>query len=115
MTFKIGRNRNTNDTATVSTVALNATTATTIAAANTDRIFLHISVEGTATPDVCVYVRLYAAATDNTKAGVMLGVNTSGNNNVFAVSWEMPTDNIYTGELSAILDSGTANVFITEY
>lgn len=103
MTKKIGRNINTNDTATLSSaISLNATTSTIVISANARRIGLTISNESSKQ----IWLKFQTAATDDDKKGIVL----------FARSiYEMIPDNIYTGEISAIAESGTPEIFITEY
>jgi hypothetical protein len=108
MTLLIGRNRNTNDSSSMSDgIPLDATTTATVAAANPNRIALHVhngdSVKG-------CWVKLQAANVDDDKKGVFLDVKGS-----FGSSWDMTLDNIYTGEVSAIADSGSAMLYVTEY
>lgn len=103
MVKTIGRNTNRNDTAVLSSaIALNATTSTTIASADSSRIFASVSNEGPQT----VWIKLQAASVDNDKKGIRLPREGT---------WEMPMDNIYTGEISAIADTGTPNIFVTDY
>lgn len=108
MANKIGRVRNFNDIATISSaISSNATTSTTLSIAKYNRIFWAISIP-VAVPGliVQVWLKLQSAATDNDKKGIALE---SGD------YWEMPMDSVYTGEISAITTSGTEDVFITEY
>jgi len=103
MALTIGRNTNTNDTATLSSaVALNATTSTTVAVSLSERIVFTFSNPG----NKDVWLKLQAASVDNDMKGIFIPRNGY---------WEMPTDNIYTGEISAIAVSGTPSVHITEY
>jgi len=104
MAKKIGRNINTNDTGTISSaITLNATTSTTIQAANSSRIFFRI--DNSSTKDV--WLKLQAASVDNDKKGIFL--------KRLGDFWEMPPDNIYTGEISAIAVNDVPEVFATEY
>ena len=99
----IGRNTNTNDTATISpAIGLNSTTSTKIADANSDRIFLSVSNPG----NQGVFVKLQAATVDNVAKGVYVAARSV---------WHMPADNIYTGEVSAIALVDEPDVFVTEY
>ena len=103
MTRKIGRNRNSNEAATLSdAIALNATTSTTIQAANAKRIGLKISNPS----NKDVWVKYQAASVDNDMKGEWLPKNSVH---------KMDTDNVYTGEISAISASGTPDVYVTEY
>lgn len=109
MTNKIGRTRNFNDTAIVSSaISLNDTTSTTLSVAKSNRIFWAISIPHALGPGLSVeiWLKLQSASTDNDKKGINLS---SGD------YWEMPMDNTYTGEISAITTSGTEDVFITKY
>lgn len=108
MSQNTGRARNFNDTATVAAgIAVNAVTSTLIAAANPDRLFLHVSGNSN---NRNMFIKLQAAAIDDIQKGIYLSMTKDGSNR-----WEMPGDNIYTGEVSAITDGGLANVYVTEY
>lgn len=113
MTVMIGRNVNRNDEATVTTYTL-STTATTISAANGQRIYFSVCLAEGSTDDN-VAIRLYPAATDNTFKGEILVRRTAQNDALYRPSWTMMSDNIYTGEISAVCESGTVNVYVTEY
>ena len=103
MAKEIGRNTNTTDESTLSdAIACNATTSTTIQAANEDRIFFAASNPGNKDG----WIKLQAASVDNDKKGIFLPRNGY---------WEMPTDNFYTGEISFIAVSGTPDINTTEY
>ncbi len=115
MTDKRGRSTNTNDTASVTTVSINSVSATTVIAANTERMFLNIAIADVNEPDVAIFIRLFAASVNNNKLGMPLGKFTLGNNNIYKIEWEMPPDNIYTGEVSAITTLGTTVLNVTEY
>lgn len=104
----IGRNVNTNGTATVNAgVALNATTSTTILAANPNRIAIQINNNSSTQ---AAWIKLQTAATDNVKKGIFLHKKGDPHG-----EWNMVPDNVYTGEISAIADSGTPTVYVTEY
>lgn len=103
----IGRNVNCKDTATITSVTLNATTSTTILAANDKRIAFHVNNDDSS---VTVWIKLQAASVDNDKKGIFLNKKALVNS-----QWEMTPDNIYVGEISAIADTGTPTVYITEY
>ena len=108
MTTQIGRNRNTNDTATVTTgFTLNSTTSTVISAANINRLMFHVNSDFS---DKACWIRLYASSDDNLKRGVFLHEKEKG-----VTHWDMPIDNIYTGEISAIAEEGAPIVYVTEY
>ena len=114
MTKKIGRNENTNDTATVTSYNLNSITATTIALPNDKRIHFSVCLDYGIT-DEDVAIRLYPAATDILARGEILTRRTASNDSLFRPSWTMLADNIYTGEISAITASGLMVVHVTEY
>jgi hypothetical protein len=110
----IGRNTNTHDVATVTSVTVNSVTATTLAVANEKRIFFHVSLEPGVTNEDA-FIRLYPAGTDDLSKGMVLSRDTFGNSNLFKPAWEMTPDNVYTGEISAISLNGTFNLLVTEY
>lgn len=114
MTIKIGRNRNTNTVAAVTTVSVNDTTATTLVAANGNRIGLIINLNGGSAEEE-VFIRYFAAAVNNDKQGIIIKRKIIGATSINDSTWEMLGDNVYTGEVSAISESGTFNVHITEY
>lgn len=104
----IGRNRNTNDTATLSSaITLNATTSVLVAAANTSRTFIRIDGNSS---NQGIWIKLQAASVDNDKKGIFIQANTIG-----ISFWEMPSDNIYTGEICAVADANGPEVYVTEY
>tara|TARA_R110002096_G_C14430876_1_gene709889 strand:+ start:157 stop:501 length:345 start_codon:yes stop_codon:yes gene_type:complete len=109
-----GRNTNSNSEATVTTYEVNPGTATTVAAANPDRMYLSVALD-VGTTARHAYVRLYPAGTDNIKKGDPLAVETDGNDNIFTLVWRMTPDNVYTGEVSVITTVGTFDVHVTEY
>ena len=101
---KIGRNRNTNDTAEISDgIPINQNTSTVIAPANPERSFIHINNDGENKES---WIKLQAASIDNDMKGIFLKGRSD---------WQMPMDNIYTGEISAIGAVGTSTLYITEY
>ena len=115
MSKSTGRNINTNDVATVTSVTVGTAVAATLATPNPERI--HISFCLAFDPnnaDVDVAVRAYPAAVDNLE---MLTRHTAGNANLFRPQWETPTDNPYTGEFSAISapGSGDVDIIVTEW
>lgn len=115
MALKITRNRNTNDTATISSpITLNQTTTVKIADANEDRIFFNVSVDCGVVTD-CVFIKLQAASTDDDKKGIILATTAAASQNAFKLDWQMTPDNIYTGEISAITKNGAVVVVPTEY
>jgi hypothetical protein len=101
MTLFRERTTNSNDSATLTSVALNTTTSTKIvdACSNGCKIFVAVSNNSEAN----VWLKLQAASVDNDKKGIFLP---SG------CYWESVPDNIYVGEISAIADdvSGTINI-----
>jgi len=101
--LKLGRTRNVNNKAIISSgIALNSTTSITVQAENKRRIFFAIS-----SPDnKDIWLKFQPAATDDDEKGIFIPRGGY---------WEMPTDNIYTGEISAIAVSGTPTVYPTEY
>ena len=113
MAKKIGSNRNVTDETTTATVTINSVTATTILAANADRMYARISLDSGSTNTEC-FVREYAAATDNNKAGEILVRITSGNDNLYKPMYSTMADNVYTGEISAIAVAGTFDLHIIE-
>ena len=114
MTESIGRNKNTNTVATVTTVTINSSTATVLCAENLRRNVFIVNLD----PDISnidAFIRLYPASDDNTARGILLTRRVFGNDNLYYPCWHMPVDNIYTGEISAISDAGTFDLHITEY
>lgn len=113
MTKKVGNNRNFQDTSVTTTVTVNSLTATVLAPANPDRLWVRISLDsGTLNQEV--FVREYPAATDNNKAGELLIREISSNHSLFKPCYYTFADNVYTGEISGIADAGTFNVHVTE-
>ena len=110
----IGRNVNTHDEAVTTIISLNSTTAVTLKVANSSRIQFSVAL-APGSFDVDVYIRYYAATTDNIKKGYVLTRRLLGNDNLFYPVHCTTPDNIYTGEISAIVESGTTDVFVTEY
>ena len=102
MTTKNQGLRNTNDEATVSSVTTSSSTAKVGCAANADR--LHFSLHNSDGTDA-VWVRLYPAATDNSKRGIHCVQPNE--------SWVL-TGN-YTGEISVISLANTPIVYCTEF
>ncbi len=105
MGLKIGQNRNTNDTATVSAEVTMAdgAVAETLSAASDSRIFFAVTIT-----EKDAFIRLYPASTDNVIKGIKVKKDET---------WEMPTDNIYTGEISIIAKKITEepHYFVTTY
>lgn len=114
MTLKQGANLNTDSAATVTTVEINDTTATTLVVARPLRTFLAISLDSGTTNEE-VFIRLYAASTDNNKAGIILTRSLSGNDTLYEPHFIMDGIVQYTGEISAISASGTFDIHITEF
>lgn len=113
MTAQVGRNRNTNDTTTVTTYTINSATATTISAANEKRTHFRVDLSP-GTNDRNVAVREYPASTDNVFHGNVLTRRTGSNDALFNSFFEMPEASIYTGEVSAITDGGTTDIYVSE-
>lgn len=113
MTKKIAGNINTNDTTTTSTITINSTTATTILAANPERIWARVSLDFGLTSVECM-IREYPAATDNIKQGEILVRNTTANDSLFKPVYHTFANNVYTGEISAIANTGTFDLKVTE-
>lgn len=114
MTLKQGGNLNTDSVATTTTVEINDATATTLVVARGTRIYLAISMNG-GTAEEEVFIRFYAASTDNIKKGIILKRKIIGATSVNDTLFVMETNAIYTGEVSAISESGTFDVHITEF
>ena len=114
MTLKQGGNLNTDSAAITTTVEINDTTATTLVVAKDMRTFLAVSLDS-GTSDIEVFVRFYAASTDNDKAGILLTRRLSGNDALFQSQLVMNTNTQYTGEISALSVSGTFDIHITEF
>lgn len=110
----IGRNINSNDTASVTAVQINSVTATTISIANSERISFTVNLDE-AHVDADVAIRYYPATQDNDFTGTVLTRYTLGNSNLFNPIHKMCVDNVYTGEISAISSNGTHTLYITEY
>jgi len=102
MTRKIGRTRNFNDEATITSVTLNSSTSTTISIVNISRIYFFVQNDSR----VDLYIKLQEASVDDDKKGIKLSAGDA---------WEMLADNIYKGEISAIADIAPADVIVTEY
>ena len=114
MTHLIGRNQNKNDTAVVTTVEVNDTTAAVVVAANPARIHITINLDG-GTAEEEVFVRFYPAADDNLKRGMVIKRKIIGATSINDPRVTMDGDNVYTGEISAISESGTFDLHITEF
>lgn len=112
MTSKTGKNRNTNDTAAVTTVEINSATSTTLVVANALRQFLTITADE-GIQSIQFFIKLQPAADDNDAKGILLSRQSPGFDGVD--NWVMSTDSVYTGEVSAITTGGTFDVHITEY
>lgn len=109
MVAKVGRNINIQDTVVTTTVTVNAATATTLLAANPDRLWAKVCVDAGG-GFVEVFIRDYAAATDNIKKGEIISRT---NGKIYTV-YKTVTDNIYTGEISAISVAGGFDVHVME-
>lgn len=110
----IGRNINSNDTATVTAIQINSVTATTISISNGERVSFTANMDE-AKVDADIMIRYYPAAQDNDFKGHLLTRYTLGNSNLFNPIHKMCVDNVYTGEISAISSNGTHTLYITEY
>ena len=88
--------------ATVTTVALNATTSTVVLASSITRIHTGIYNSG----PTAAWIKFQTAVTDNDKKGIYLSQY---------AYYEMPEKIRYTGEISAIADSGTPTLHVTAY
>lgn len=86
-----------------SAIALNASTSTTVAAANTERLFIAIFNSSTSED---IWIKLQAASVDNDAKGIFVG-----GEGLYVIT----SPYLYTGEISAISDSGTPSVYVTEY
>lgn len=102
MTLKIGRNVNTNDTATLSDkIDVDITPATTILAANAKRMFCSITVRKKA-----AWIKLQAASVDNDQKGIFIERDQT---------WESIPDNVYIGEISAVGKDNNSEIYVTEF
>ena len=113
MTKNRGRSINETDTPTTSTVGIDSVTATKILDANPQRIYAIVSLDSGAT-DIEAFVREYAAATDDNKAGEILSRLTMGALSIYNPIYRTMADNPYKGELSAISVIGSFNLHIIE-
>ena len=116
MTRQTGENISFSDEGKVTTVLVNSVTATTIVPAITDansRIAMRIDMES-GTSDREVYIRVYPAAQDNIKQGILLTRRFSGDDSALNNSIELPLGR-YIGEISAICVLGSVRLHITEF
>ena len=103
----VPKNVDTNTEATLtSAIALNATTSTTILAADTGLVSSKRKIFISNPTNKDVWVKLQAASADNDKKGIWLPKNSV---------LPLPGGEIYTGEISAISVSGTPSVYLTTY
>ena len=93
MAKKQGGNPNFNDEAIISSVSVDSSTAVVLCPSADMRFFLEVSN----TTNQIVWLRFYAAATDNTKQGIAIQPNDS---------WKMPPEDKYIGEVSVIMAVG---------
>ena len=116
MTATVGGNLNTNTDATVTTYTLNSVTPTIIGTVKgpTERIFFRVDLDPAMT-DIDVFIRLYPAAQDTLKRGIVLTRATLGNTNIISIFWEMPPNEKCLGEISAITRLGTIDIHVTEF
>jgi len=104
MAKNIGRNSNVNDTAVLSSgITLNATTSTTILAADITRIKVIVHNDG----NNDVWIKFQAASVDNDKKGFIITRRTTRD--------IMDGNDIYTGEISAIAVTDSPTVYVTDY
>jgi hypothetical protein len=113
MTKQVGSTINTVDSVTTTTVNIDSVTATTILAENPNRLYARVSLDY-AVADTEAFIREYAAATDNNKAGILLTRVTTGNNNLLRSEYTTIPGNVYTGEISAIAETGSFDLHIIE-
>ena len=108
MAKNIGKNSNTNDTATLSAAILvDGITSTKILDALVGPQ-PRIKVIVTNNSNFDVWIKLQAASVDNDKKGFLLFKNTT--------STIMEDGDTYIGEISAICDiAATANIYVTDY
>ena len=99
-------------TTTTTTVTVD-TTGTVLVAANSDRKYLHVSLQ-CGLDDDCVTIRYYPAADDDLFHGHILQRESQGAKNVFNLTHTMSQYNIYTGEVSAVSDAGIVDVYVVE-
>ena len=109
----IGRNINTIDDVTTTTVTINSVTATELLPANSKRIYAIVNLSS-GSADIEAFVRKYDATTDNIKQGRLLVRATSGNNNLYRPVWKTEIDNPYTGPVSAISVLGSFDLHVEE-
>ena len=113
MTKMIGRNINVTDEVVTTTVEVNSVTATTLAAANPNRLWLRISLDsGLANTEA--FIREYPAADDDIKHGELLIREIASNHSLFNPIYKTDPDNVYTGEVSAIAFIGSFDLHIME-
>jgi len=105
----IGKNSNTNDTATLSSgISVGGTTSTIILATQAASDQPRIKVIVTNDSNFDVWIKLQAASVDNDKKGFLVYRNSTVT--------IMEDSDIYTGEISAINNiAATATLFITDY
>ncbi|MEE9304395.1 MAG: hypothetical protein V3U84_11530 [Thiotrichaceae bacterium] len=108
MAIRIGGNTKTNTDAVLSSgIAINATTSTTILAAQAVGDLPHIKVIMTNDSNRDIWVKFQAASVDNDKKGFLI----YGNSTVTLLEGS----DIYTGEISAISDIASSTVYLTSY
>ncbi len=101
MAFKRERNANIYNSVNLTSVTLNATTSTTILAANTDRMSYVISNDSSKD----VWIKEQAASVDDDKKGEIVWARSTASTE---------PDQMYHGEVSAIAVSGTPTIYIKE-
>lgn len=110
---RMDRVHNSTDEAVTTTVNINSVTATVIAPANPNRMYVRVSLDSGAT-NTEAFIREYPATTDNLKKGELLMREISSNHSLFKPMYFTFTDNVYTGEISAIAVAGSFDLHITE-
>lgn len=94
--------KNISTTSYTAEVALNSSTATKILNINLNRIFLCICNRSA----IDVFIRFYAAATDNVKRGIIVP---SGG------AFKMDGNSLYVGEVSAIAVADSPAIYVVEF
>ena len=103
MTQKILNRRDTNDTATITPIALNASTSVKILDAGTEKV----NVIFTNQSNFDIWIKFQAASVDDDKKGIIL-MNGTNISLVFG-------NGFYTGEVSAIAQTDNPTINVTEY
>lgn len=90
-------------------ITVGESVAVKVADANPDRSYFKICVDPN-DQGKQVWLRLYPAADDNRKCGIVLFENGKGSG-----CWEMIGKRLYKGEISVISRNNENDVYITEY